>query len=150
MIVILTYLWRLCVECSSQSASNLDILNIIVQIISLIALPITVFFAYKTVRFSKKQLFISQKPELFLIAPNFLRTVKDYEDLTCHEYDKLSSVWYGRSRDDSNPRQDTNFRFINGGKSLALDIQVFLFCDMAFLVRQLVKHPNNTGQFLIK
>jgi len=128
----------------------METLDIIVQLISLIALPITVYFAYKTVRLSKKQLYVSQKPELLLIVPNFLYTDKNYEKLTCHEYDKLSSVWYGRSRDGSNPRQDTNFRFINGGKSSAFDIQVFLFCDIASLAQKLVKHPNNDGQFGIK
>lgn len=125
----------------------MDEFNIIVQLVSLTVVLLTVCVAYRTVRYSKKQFLFSQKPELFLIAPNFISTSCNYKILRCRQYNDLSSMWYAWTRADNHPKPPPYFRFINGGNSTAIDIQVFFFCDIASVTKQLDAVQINNDHF---
>jgi len=127
----------------------MDEFNIIVQLISLLAILLTVGFAYKTVKLSKKQLLISQKPEVFLLVPNFLSSSCDYKILRCRHYNDLSSLWYGWTRADNHPKPAPYLKFINGGNSTAIDIQAFFFCDLASFTKQLDSRQGHNDLFEI-
>lgn len=119
-----------------------DIL-LIIQFVTVLLMLITIVYSAWAVKISKKQLRISRQPELFIKSPNFIQTMIDLRNKKIKDIDDLSSVWYSYDRDGSNHQDKTFLHLINGGLSSALDIYVFLFCDIETWMRHLSSNADN-------